>query len=320
MSFANADERSLCGAGAGVGAATLVEPSGSGLPLGVQGRLDLRFWGVRGTLPVPGYHSLRYGGNTSCVSLALPGEELFVFDAGSGIRSLARHLDGARGLSIRIFISHPHWDHINALPLFAPLYAAGNRLEILGAPQGPLSMRDLVAAQMDGVYFPLTLPELAASVTFRDLGEGSHRVGGVEVAALRLAHPGVCLGFRVRCAGRTVCYVTDNELHPPSSSRHSPDFVRRLTDFVAEADALITDSTYLDEDYPRLEGRGHSCVGQVADLAHRAEVRTLYLFHHDPDQTDEDIDRKHADCTRLLSERESATRCIAPAEGSRFLL
>jgi phosphoribosyl 1,2-cyclic phosphodiesterase len=305
---------------AGVGGMTLTEPSEQGPSPRLQGRIELQFWGVRGTLPVPGYNSLRYGGNTSCVSLGFPNGELFIFDAGSGIRALARRLEAEKELHARIFLSHPHWDHINALPFFSPLYSSGNVIEILGPPQGSLKVRDLVAAQMDGVYFPITVQQLAAQLEFRDLGEGRYHVGGADVATLRLSHPGVCLGYRVRYEGRTVCYVTDNELPYRSSSRYSPEYVLRLTEFVRGADALITDTTYLDEEYPAREGWGHSCVGRVAELAHDAAVRSLYLFHHDPDQTDEDIDRKRDDCQRQLEERGSETVCVAPREGDRFVL
>jgi ribonuclease BN (tRNA processing enzyme) len=114
--------------------------------------------------------------------------------------------------------------------------------------------------------------------------------------------------------------VTDNELFPRSSARHSADYERRLVEFVREADALITDTTYADEEYAGKEGWGHSAVGRVAELAHRAQVRVLYLFHHDPDQGDEEIEHKHAACRRALEECESATECRAPRERDEFTL
>ncbi len=308
------------GLGAGLGGALRPARAPGDVQLVPTRPLRLRFWGVRGTLPVPGYRSLEYGGNTSCVGLDLPDGELFVFDAGSGIRELSAELGRRAPRRGRIFISHPHWDHISAIPFFAPLYRADGDFEILGPPQGSRSMRDLVAAQMDGVYFPITIREFGPGIRFRDLDEGSLQIGGAEVATMRLAHPGCCLGYRVRCEGRTVCYVTDNELFPRSSARHSAEYERRLADFVRGADALITDTTYSDEEYAGKEGWGHSGVSRVAELAHRAEVRTLYLFHHDPDQTDEDIERKHATCRSRLDEWESATECLAPKERDEVLL
>ena len=135
--------------------------------------IELSFWGVRGTLPVSGEGSLKYGGNTNCVTLQFPRDQIFIFDGGTGIKTFGDKLmaNGRRNIRGRIFISHPHWDHINAIPFFAPLYRQGNEFQILGANQGDISIREIISAQMDGVYFPITLKEFAARVYFRDLEE-----------------------------------------------------------------------------------------------------------------------------------------------------
>ena len=125
----------------------------------VEDRVELAFWGVRGTLPVPGEKALRYGGNTSCVSLEFSKDRFFIFDGGSGIKALSDHLlaHGRTRLDAKVFISHPHWDHINALPFFKHLYIPGNEFEICGASHGDVTMRELISAQMDDVYFPITI-------------------------------------------------------------------------------------------------------------------------------------------------------------------
>ena len=285
-------------------------------------RMSGTYWGVRGTLPVPGKKSLRYGGNTSCMTLTLGSDELFIFDAGSGIKELSGHIraQGKRRMSAKIFISHPHWDHINALPFFAPLYVPGNEFEILGPAASERGIQELAAAQMDGVFFPITMREFGAHVSFRDLGEESHSFGDAEVRTMLLNHPGRCLGYRVEFRGASVCYVTDNELIPPGTPGHNPAYVEQLADFVRGTDLLVTDSAYTDGEYAGKLGWGHSSVSQVAELAHRAEVKTLHLFHHDPEQTDDDIDAKLATARDLLAELGSATECFAPAEGSSFQL
>jgi phosphoribosyl 1,2-cyclic phosphodiesterase len=246
-----------------------------------------------------------------------------VFDAGSGIKNLSNALmaKAEKRIQGKILISHPHWDHINALPFFAPLYVPGNDFEIIGAEQSGVTVRDFVTAQMDGVYFPITIREFGARVEFRDLREGSYKIAGLDVETLLLSHPGNCLGYRINHAGRSVCYITDNELFLPDSPYFSQEYEDRLSKFVEGADALITDTTYTDEQYPRFVGFGHSSVSQVASLAARAQVKTLYLFHHDPDQSDDDIDRK-LDSVReaLMKNGGDSVNCVAPAEGDAIFV
>jgi phosphoribosyl 1,2-cyclic phosphodiesterase/CheY-like chemotaxis protein len=283
----------------------------------IQDQVELTFWGVRGTLPVPGGDALRYGGNTSCVSLEFSRGQFFIFDAGTGIKALANHLlkNNRAKLEAKIFISHPHWDHINALPFFTPLYIQGNDFEICGARHGDTTTRELISAQMDGVYFPITLKEFASRVYFHDLEEEPITFDGINIKTTFLNHPGKCLGYRVDYKGRSICYITDNELYLEDNEYHNPFYVKRLADFVRETDILITDCTYTDEEYKTKVGWGHSCISQVVDLAHSAEVKALYLFHHDPDQSDDDIDAKHETAQALLKEIGSKTVCVAPHEG-----
>jgi phosphoribosyl 1,2-cyclic phosphodiesterase/CheY-like chemotaxis protein len=282
----------------------------------LESKLELTFWGVRGTLPVPGARALRYGGNTSCVAIEFPKGQFFIFDAGSGIKELSNAwLAQKRGkLEAKIFISHPHWDHINALPFFVPLYVPGNEFEILGASHPHRTMRELISAQMDDIYFPITIKEFGSHVYFRDLNEETIDIDGITIKTKLLSHPGNCLGYRVEYEGRSVCYVTDNELFLPDGPRYDAHYVNQLTAFLNKADVLITDCTYTDVEYERKIGWGHSCVSQVAGLAHYAEVETLYLFHHDPDQSDDAIDAKLEMATRALESMRSKTKCVAPAE------
>jgi CheY-like chemotaxis protein/phosphoribosyl 1,2-cyclic phosphodiesterase len=283
----------------------------------VEDQLEVTFWGVRGTLPRPGADSVRYGGNTSCVTVEFPKGPLFVFDAGSGIKRLGDHLMTRGRVEANLLLSHPHWDHINAIPFFTPLYIPGNAIRIMGASQGDKGVRDFVSAQMEGVYFPITIQEFASNVEFEDLSAGRHELAEVEVRTMLLSHPGNCLGYRLSYGGRSLCYVTDNELFLPDSEFFSAEYEAQLIEFVSGTDALITDTTYTDAEYPTKVGWGHSCVSQVADLAHRASVQTLYLYHHDPDQDDDAIDAKFAAVSGLLADWDSSVRCVAPREGDR---
>jgi CheY-like chemotaxis protein/ribonuclease BN (tRNA processing enzyme) len=282
----------------------------------------VRYWGVHGTLPVPGDQALKYGGNTPCVTVEVGGEPLYVFDCGSGIKKLSDHVvaSGAQRVTARIFISHPHWDHINTIPFFAPLYVRGNQIEIHGPYQGDLTIERVVSAQMESVYFPVTTREFGAHVMFRDLREEGITYGPVRVETMLLSHPGYCLGYRLRAHDKTVCYITDNELYNEGDARRDERYAERLAKFVAGADVLITDTTYRDHEYPSKIDWGHSSVSQVAELAARAQVKRLHLFHHDPDQRDADIDAKLQEARAALDERRAQVPCDAPAEGSQLVL
>ncbi len=281
--------------------------------------IDISYWGLRGTLPVPGRKTLRYGGNTSCVSLEMPRGNFFIFDAGSGIRELSRHVMSHRDgkLSAKIFISHPHWDHINALPHFVPLYIAGNEFEILGPGQGALTMREMVQAQMDGTYAPIPLRHFGAQVRYRNLSEEEVHFGDVSVRTLLLAHPGNCLGYRVSLGGRSFCYVTDSELYVKDTPGYDPAYIEKLSEFVRGADVLLTDVMYSDTQHKSRVNWGHSGVTEIAGVADAAGVKELQLMQHDPDQTDDDIDAKLADARTALDALGSATTVTAPAEFSR---
>ena len=283
----------------------------------------VEYWGVHGTLPTPGPAFVRYGGNTPCVSVEVGDEPLTIFDCGSGIKRLSDRLvapGGAKRVSARIFVSHTHWDHINPIPFFAPLYGRGNQIEIYGPHQGDLPIDRAISAQMESVYFPVTVREFGARVVYRDLREETLEFGPVKVETMLLSHPGYCLGYRLTARGRSVCYITDNELYPPGHARHNTRFVEHLASFVHGADVLITDSTYRDAEYPSKVDWGHSAVGQVAELAARAQVKRLHLFHHDPDQTDDDIDQKLAEARAHLERLGAHIDCDAPAEGSALSL
>ena len=288
----------------------------------VSNRMSVTYWGVHGTLPVPGQGTLRRGGNTSCVSIEIGGEPLYIFDCGSGIKQLSDSLmaAGTQRISARVFISHTHWDHINTVPFFAPLYVRGNQVELYGPYQGDLTIARAIAAQMEGVYFPVTIREFGAHLVFRDLREQTLDFGAVKIETMLLKHPGSCLGYKVTCHGRSVCYITDNELYLPNDPRRDQRYLERLTEFVRGTDVLITDTTYRDHEYPSKVDWGHSCVSEVADLAVRAEVKRLHLFHHDPDQSDDDIDKKLDETRAHVAKLGGNVDCDAPAEKSTLVL
>ena len=275
--------------------------------------MKLTFWGTRGSIPRPGAGTIKYGGNTSCISLEMTRDRLFVFDAGTGILELGRSLmAGGRRRKLSLFISHPHWDHIQGMPFFQPLYQQGNEVVVYGTSQGNLTLREVIAGQMEAVYFPVAVKEFGAHVYYKELAEGEHVIDDVAVGAISLHHPGTTLGYRVKGpSGKIVAYLTDNEL-TPNGDAHGR---RRLVDFAAGADVMIHDAQYSDDEYPQKVGWGHSALGEVLKLAADAKVKRLYLYHHDPYHDDAVVAAKEAAGRRYFAERGLEIECHAAAEG-----
>lgn len=275
--------------------------------------MKVTFWGTRGSTPRPGKETLKYGGNTSCVSLEMTRDRLFIFDAGTGIIDLGLSLAAAKKRrKVNLFISHPHWDHIQGLPYFQPLYQQGYEVVVHGTRQGKLSLREVVSGQMETVYFPIAVKEFASHVYYRELTEGDFEIEDVQVRTISLHHPGMTLGYLVKGpGGKTVAYITDNEL-ALSGDEHGR---RRLMAFVADADILIHDSHYLDEEYPQYVGWGHSALSTVLKLAADAKVKRLYLYHHDPYHNDETVAAKEAFGRKFFADRGLKIECLAAAEG-----
>ena len=284
--------------------------------------MRLTAWGVRGTLPMPKEGYIGFGGNTSCYSLQFSPQRHLVFDAGSGIKFFGDELlkGGQSRITADLFITHPHWDHISAFPFFKSLYIPGNQVRVHGAAQDELGFEQLIVAQMDGTYFPVTVREFGAQVTFHEIGEQEISIDDIRVRSMLLKHPGHCLGYRVDHHGRSFCYITDNELYPAESDFADEEFLHKLADFCRGANVLVHDCTYFDEEYATKLHWGHSSLSEVCRLAHLAEVERLWIHHHDPDQADDDIERKLEVCTTQLNKLGSRTKAILPFEGMSELV
>ena len=282
-----------------------------------HGSMQLSAWGVRGTLPVPQQGYIRYGGNTSCYSLQFAPDRHLVFDAGTGLKNCGGAIlkSGQKRITADLFITHPHWDHINAFPFFAPLYIPGNEVRVHGAAQDQIGFEQLIVNQMDGTYFPVTVKEFGARVTFHEIGQQEMTLQDIRVRSMLLKHPGHCLGYRVDHKGRSFCYITDNELYPADSEFADEEFLHDLADFCRGANVLVHDCTYFDHEYATKVHWGHSSLTEVCRLAHLAEVERLWIHHHDPDQSDEDIERKLEFCSSTLQALGSQTKAVLPSEG-----
>lgn len=249
--------------------------------------ISVRFWGVRGSLATPGRRTARYGGNTSCVEVRC-GDELLVFDMGTGLRGLGESLSGRAARHVSFFLSHYHWDHILGLPFFAPAYDPRATLRIHGATREGLAVGEILSGQMVPPYFPVRMAEMPARLEFVPLADGARvQVGDAQVLARELSHPGGALGYRVERGDASVVYATDFE--------HGTAADEELVELARGADLLIYDATYTVPEYRRHKGWGHSTWAQGVRFARAAGVGRLVLFHHDPAHDDlivEDIVRQ----------------------------
>ena len=265
----------------------------------------VKFWGTRGSIPTPGHSTRKYGGNTSCVELRI-GDSLFICDAGTGLRELGIDIIEREDQSIRghFFFSHTHWDHIQGFPFFGPVYDPKNTFIIYGEPGDDNHVHKLLSGQMRPEYFPVDFKELSATVQAGSLESGENQIAGVRVKTHHQHHPGGSCAYSFEYQGAKVVYATDSELDSTivntDEAAANRQALRRLpqsfVDFVSDADLLIADAQYTDAEYPSHAGWGHARASTTVDLAIQARVRQLALFHHDPMQSDRDVDRKVNDC------------------------
>jgi phosphoribosyl 1,2-cyclic phosphodiesterase len=253
--------------------------------------MTIKFWGVRGSIPSPGAFTVRYGGNTSCVSIDPGTDKILVLDAGTGIRELGKTLTGS-DTDLYILLSHSHWDHIQGFPFFAPIYQSDKKIFMVPLLYGEEVLFSLVK-HMDGASFPVAPVNLPSEIQCIKLDPINFmQEHGINISQVSTNHPGGGYGYRIVNDGRSVVYLTDNELDPPYNRvTEYNEFVR----FCASADLLIHDAQYLDEDMPYKHGWGHSLVQQACELAGAADVKHLVLFHHDPDKTDSELDALQED-------------------------
>ena len=252
-------------------------------------KMEIRFWGVRGSIPTPGKDFLKYGGNTSCVEVRC-GNTILIFDSGSGIKDLGFSLVkefADKQHEVNLFISHTHWDHIQGFPFFNYIYMKNKVINIYG---GHLSfdIETLLQGQMKREYFPVLLEEVQSKLNFIDIKENPIKIKNINVYHTHMLHPALSLGFRVEYLDKVFVYATDNEL---IYDKEMPGYnISNIGNLIKGADVLVADCQYTGNEYSAKVGWGHSALEGIIDICIEFGVKILYTYHHDPYHDDKYLD------------------------------
>ena len=275
------------------------------------------FWGVRGSVPSPGPTTTRYGGNTSCVSITAD-NKILILDAGTGIRNLGSAIISKPDLEIFVIVTHSHWDHIQGFPFFTPIYQPNRPVHMFPT----LHKKNVVLAslidQMDGAHFPITPDQVPSNfnfVTENPLEFLAHN--GFQLELVPMNHPGRAFGYKIKVDDKIICYFTDNEIDPPYEKSIE---LNELTNQCRNADILIHDAQYTEDDMPLKHGWGHSLISQVTELGKSAEVKNLVYYHHDPERTDDLLDKELEKAAKTLKESGSSVQPYFAYEGLKLTL
>jgi phosphoribosyl 1,2-cyclic phosphodiesterase len=270
----------------------------------------VKFWGVRGSIPTPGPKTVYFGGNTSCVEIR-SGGQIIILDAGTGLRALGRALLAEfknHPLNLTLLLSHTHWDHIQGLPFFGPIYDSRCRLRILGCEGARKGLVSVLTGQMESTYFPVPFDKLPSNIEVVELKKFDFKIGSLRVRAQRANHPGVCVGYRLFTPRGSVAYFPDSEPRPGGEDRE-------MVEFLKGADVLILDSQYDAAEYKRHAGWGHGCVDDSVALALAANVKQLCLFHHDPERSDKQVAALLKHARKLAGRQRTKLKLDAAREG-----
>ncbi len=270
--------------------------------------MKIRFWGVRGSIAVPGPRTVRYGGNTTCIEIRTDDNDLIVFDGGTGIFQLGQALLKEMPIRAHIFMTHTHWDHIQGLPMFTPIFIPGNTLMIHGAfdPVVGTGIEKVMDIQLQYSYFPVREAELKAKVGYITMIPGQTvPVNDAQVTCTMLNHPVINYGYRVEHNGKSVFFTGDHEppyniYEPTDEQYHEYQMIveekeREIIAAMQGVDVLIADSSYTATEYPAKKGWGHGSFDSSIRMARAAKVKKLVCTHHEPTRSDDDLETVFAE-------------------------
>lgn len=280
--------------------------------------MRLKFWGTRGSIATPGPETVRYGGNTTSLEINFEDGTLLIIDAGTGIWRLGNTLRKIKKIPpINLFLTHSHWDHIQGFPFFAPIYNPKAEINIIGCQPAQDKLKQIVSGQMESTYFPVDFNDLKARINFENICKDEYLLGNAKLSLIEANHPGVNYGVKIEENQKRMVFLTDNELETyPVPKTSWEEFV----EFVRGADLLIHDAQYTEEEIKEKRGWGHSYYRYALKLALEAEVKTLILFHHDPEHSDYEIDRIVEECRETIAEKNAPLVLFAAVEGDEITL
>ncbi|MCX7871733.1 MAG: MBL fold metallo-hydrolase [Verrucomicrobiae bacterium] len=277
--------------------------------------MRIKIWGCRGSIATPGPETLRYGGNTTCVEMIGKDGTEIVIDAGSGARNLGKDLIKRNIHEIYLLFTHAHWDHLLGFPFFEPAYCEDCKIYLCGGPKARDSLKNYLNHQMQAPYFPVDMELLHATFEFGFENAHGNKIGNIQIESILLSHPNGGYGFKFVENGNTFVFLTDNELAHPHD--HSPKF-DDYVNFCMNADILFHDAQFTEEEYRTKKGWGHSNYSDVFNLAVKARVKKLGFFHHDPDRSDDELDRIVESYQNKAKSLANDITIFAVAEGMEF--
>jgi phosphoribosyl 1,2-cyclic phosphodiesterase len=272
----------------------------------------IHFWGARGSIPVSGPEYLRYGGETTCLEIQSEENEIIIVDAGTGIRKLGNKLLAEKRNRLNMIFTHAHWDHIQGLPFFKPIYRRATKMRMFGCPSAQDSLEDMVSRVMAAPNFPVSFSEIQAQISWEKSCDEGFQIDSLTVTPIPLSHPNEGRGYRFSEGDKSFAFLTDNELaYKHAGGLAFSDYAK----FVHGTDLLIHDAEYTRKEYLGKKTWGHSRYLDAVKLALKAGVKRLGLFHHNQDRTDDEVDEIVDECRRLIKKEKSELDCFAVAEG-----